>query len=193
MENHYIGKFFRNLIFGKSGTSRIFLLVMLFLMNLGLILFLDFAFIHNIPLPDETVTFRVYDSSYPDFSDSIDGEILDISGDALQGYHVLYRDADGVSCVVELDGSGIFHRYRLIKRSRITIPAGEDPFVYEEGDQLEYLRITVTEDRFDRCEHRDFQLFSGNEQDKLLFCWMLIALIALLTEMYIFKAATGKE
>lgn len=89
MHDHYLNKSFQKLIFGNSGTAKILLMVLIFLLNLGAVAIVDGFLIHNIPAVSEedTVAFgSLHDG--PDFSEYIDGEILDVYGN-LNGYHIL--------------------------------------------------------------------------------------------------------
>lgn len=193
MHDFYLTKFFQRLLFGKHGNGSILLMVLVFLLNLALVMGVDFGFIHNIPLPETTFTPTNTHRIYPDFRDSFDGEILDMDGEKGGGYYVLYRDTSGDTHVIKLEGSGIFFRYHWNEGSRITIPAEEDPFTYDEGNKVYFLRFTVSNDRFEDFSEREFQLFSGNIADRLLGVHMVIALLMLIVEGYILNKIRGKE
>jgi len=193
MHDFYITKFFQRMIFGKSRLGGILLTVLAFLLNLGIVMGVDFCFFHSIPLPEAYFSPDNTHRTYPDFRDSVDGEILDITGEMGDGYHILYRDAAGVSHVVRLDGSDVFRRYWLKVSSRITLPAGQDPFSYEEGNPVSHLRFTVSGDRFEAFSHREFALFSISGISKTLSIHIAYSLLLLFVEYFILKKLKGED
>jgi len=190
MHDHYLNKFFQKLFFKESGAPGIFLIVLVFLANLALVAGIDFALIHNIPQPETQISSSLIpDLLYPDFSGALDGEALD----AWQGFDdsifVLYRNPDGNTYVAKLEGSGLFHRYHWDRSCHIPIPENQEPYIHDEGNSVNYLRFTISDDGFTYLDHREISLFgsSGNAGSKLLSLWMGISAIFLLLEMIIYN------
>lgn len=112
----------------------------LYIVNLLLVLGYQAVFVHNIPIPADNA------EGYPDFSqvEFFAGcEILDTGGTPDE-YHVLYRDADGVTRVVRLEGNLYLDRVGVIASTVTEIPAGSEEYVYEEPNFLGKNIITVT-------------------------------------------------
>lgn len=193
MHDFYLNKFFQNLFFGNSGTAKILLMVLVFLLDLGLVMGVDGFLIHNIPAVshEESAAFGSLHEG-PDFSQYIDGEILDVYGN-LNGYHVLYQSDSGETKLVEVKANDIFYRYRIDRGSELVIPADRDIYHYDNGSNLAPLTFTITNgSEITELTHWDFQLFSFGGNETLIF-YMSIAAVMLLVETYILNKITGKE
>lgn len=181
MHDHYLNKFFQKLFFGNSGNARIFLTVLVFLLNLGLVMGIDYVFIHNLPVPEYE-----YPNRYPDFSAYIDGEILDANGagGTFGKYYVLYRDAEGTK-LVELSYNTVFHRCNLKENSVIPIPANQNPYIHDEGNAFAYLRFTIEDNTIANLDHRDFYLSTNGSPEMSMY--IALAALILLLEIVIFN------
>lgn len=181
MHDHHLNKFFQTLFFGNSGNARIFLIVLVFLLNLGLVMGIDYAFIHNLPVPEYE-----YPNRYPDFSAYIDGEILDAygAGGTFGGYHVLYRDEEGTK-FAELSYNSIFHRCNFRESSIISIPDDQEPYIHDEGNAFAYLRFTIEDNTIANLDHRDFHLSTNGSPEMNMY--IALAALILLLEVLIFN------
>ncbi len=191
MHDFYITKFFQQLIFGKSGNGSIFLVVLVFLLNLGAVMAVDGYVIHNIPAVEggheETYAIGTRDDG-PDFSPYIDGEILDTYG-VIHAYDILYRAENGEKKLVSLNCNEIFHRYRINRGSEITIPE-EDPYEYDSGPGMTRLRLRIENDQIMNLSRQGgWQI----NRSYLLFFYIFIALLFLGIESYILQKVTGRE
>lgn len=176
MHDFYLNKFLQKLFFGNGG---IFLIVLVFLLNLGIVICIDGFLLFPIPA---TSNYR----EGPDFSDHIQGDILDKSLFDDTGF-LLYRDENGNRHLATVKRNDVTRRYRIIHSKDQLIPENEDPFVYKAGNFFHQNTITVSGDKI------ELQEGWGNNTIKGINTYMLIALGALAVEMYILRTVTGKE
>lgn len=184
MHDHYFNKFIQKLIFGNSGTAKVLLMVLIFLLNLAAVMGIDGFLIHNIPATETDIPGHY---EYPDFTPYIDGEILDTYGN-FNGFHILYQ-TEGETRLVEVKANDIFYRYRIDRGSEVVIPQA-DPYVYDSGPGFTRLQFTIENHRITELSESGI---IGIGAQKLLGIYMVIALVMLLVEGYILRKVTGKE